>query len=490
MTGMGARPARGPAARMPAAQLLDALPPVRVEPDALQRIRDELARTGTRNAVLDDDPTGTQTVAGVPVLTGWDESDLRWALDAGPGSFFVLTNTRSLDAATARTLNEQVAERLRRAAAAAGDPPVRVVSRSDSTLRGHYPLETDVHEAAARAAGRPYDGVLLTPAYLAAGRLTVGDVHWTRDGDDVVPVGETEYAKDATFGYRSSDLHDWVSEKSGDRWSPQDVVSLDLTTIRSGGPDAVAALLSTVRDGRPVIVNAAAEEDFEVVVLGMLAAERDGQRFLHRNGPSLVRILSGLEPQPPLRGAQIYPQGPREGHGLVVVGSHVGNTSRQVERLLELPGLVHVELDVPALLASTDVTAFVHALAEPVASALDSSEVLVTTSRQLVIGADADQSLTIAGRVSRALVDVVALVRDARPLRFVVAKGGITSSDVATRGLGLRRAEIAGQLFPGIVSVWVSDDERDPGLPFVVFPGNVGDVTALADAVRHMRGEQ
>lgn len=467
---------------VPAASLLDRLPPVRTVPDALASIRTENARTGTRVAVLDDDPTGTQTVAGVPVLTSWSVADLRWAVDAGPGVFFVLTNTRSISPDAARARNTEIAANL---AAAADQVAVRVVSRCDSTLRGHYPLETDVHEAAAADAGRPYDGVLFSPAYLAAGRLTVDDVHWTRRDDELVPVATTEFAGDATFGYRSSNLRAFVTEKTGGRFAAAEVASLDIDTIRTGGPEAVRDLLLTIHGGRPVIVNAAAEEDLEVVVLGLQLAERAGRRFLHRSGPSLVRVLGGLAPTLPLRHEQLYPHGPRGGHGLVVVGSHVGHSTRQVAELVELPGIATVELDVPALLAG-DTDALVTATAGRVADALGRSDVLLATSRELVVGDTPQSSLEIAGRVAHALVAVVAAVHDARSLRFVIAKGGITSSDVATAGLQIRRAEVIGQLFPGMVSVWLAADGA--GLPFVVFAGNVGDTSALAQAVTLLRG--
>jgi len=473
---------------VPAGSLLGGLPPARAVPDALALIRAENERTGTRIAVLDDDPTGTQTVAGVPVLTSWAVSDLQWGMDAGAGTFFVLTNTRGGSPEVARARNAEIAANLETAAKAAGGARVRLVSRCDSTLRGHYPLETDVHQAAAEARGVPYDGVLFSPAYLAAGRITVNDVHWTRRGEELVPVASTEYARDATFGYRSSNLREFVAEKTDGRFRPEDVGSLDLDTIRSGGPEAVRDVLLAVRGGQPVIVNAVEEEDLEVVVLGVHLAEREGRRFLHRSGPSLVRVLGGLETRPPLRHEQLYPRGPRPGHGLVVVGSHVGHSTRQVAELLQLPGLTSVELNVPELLAATDTEAVVASAAAKVASALEHSDVLLATSRELVVGATPDESLEIAGRVSRALVWVVYGVHTAVPLRFVLAKGGITSSDLATEGLRIRRAEVIGQLFPGMVSVWLAaDGEADVGLPFVVFAGNVGETSALAEAVSMLR---
>ncbi|MBN9200813.1 MAG: hypothetical protein J0H70_05510, partial [Microbacterium chocolatum] len=49
----------------------------------------------------DDDPTGTQAVADLPVLSRWGVDDLGWALDTGAAAVYVLTNTRSHDAETA-----------------------------------------------------------------------------------------------------------------------------------------------------------------------------------------------------------------------------------------------------------------------------------------------------------------------------------------------------------------------------------------------------
>jgi len=301
-------------------------------------------------------------------------------------------------------------------------------------------------------------------------------------------VASTEYARDATFGYRSSNLREFVAEKTDGRFRPEDVGSLHLDTIRSGGPEAVRDVLLGVRGGQPVIVNAVEEQDLEVVVLGVQLAEREGRRFLHRSGPSLVRVLGGLETRPPLSHEQLYPRGPRAGHGLVVVGSHVGHSTRQVAELLELSGLASVELNVPELLAATDTEAVVASAAAKVASALEHSDVLLATSRELVVGATPEESLEIAVRVSRALVWVVYGVHTAVPLRFVLAKGGITSSDLATEGLRIHRAEVIGQLFPGMVSVWLAaDGEADVGLPFVVFAGNVGETSALAEAVSLLR---
>ena len=335
--------------------------------------------------------------------------------------------------------------------------------------------------------GRPYDGVLLVPAFLEAGRVTAGDVHWARIGGELVPVGETEFARDAAFGYRASDLRDFVAEKSQGAIRPGDVRSISLTDIRAGGPTRVGDLLAGVRDGAWVVVNGCEYSDLDTVAHGVLAAERAGRSFLFRTGPSFVRALLGMGPKAPLRGKRLWPGGRPPGHGLIVVGSHVGQTSRQVAALRARGGVTAIELDVPALVRGDDVTGPV---ARQVAEALGRSEVLLYTSRTVVPGRDRAGGLAIARTVSAALSRIVREALAAAPA-WVVAKGGITSHDVATRGLGIRRAEVAGQLFPGVISVFRPLDAAPEaiGRPFVVFAGNVGDEETLGQVVAILNGE-
>jgi uncharacterized protein YgbK (DUF1537 family) len=265
------------------------------------------------------------------------------------------------------------------------------------------------------------------------------------------------------------------------------VLSLSLADIRTGGPERVRDLLSGVRDGRWVVVNATEYSDLDTVALGVLLAEQDGRSLLFRTGPSFVRALAGMGPKAPLRGAELYPDGRAAGHGLVVVGSHVGQTSRQVAALQARGGVTPVELDVAALLDGADVVA---ATAAAAAGALAGSDVALYTSRTLIPGRDRDDSLAIARTVSAALSGVVAKVLKADPA-WVVAKGGITSHDVAVRGLGIRRAEVAGQLFPGVISVFRPLDAAPAaiGKPYVVFAGNVGDEDTLAEVVGILNGD-
>lgn len=468
-------------------ELFGSAPPPRRVPDARAIIRRRVRDAGAALVVLDDDPTGSQSVQHVPVLTAWSGDDVEWAYTQPSDVFFVLTNTRSLgEAETARTMRDVVNALDEVAARHVGR--YISLSRGDSTLRGHFPLEVDVLASIAREHGRAYDAILIVPAYFEAGRVTSHDIHYARHGDLFIPVGSTEYARDATFGFRSSNLRHYVEEKTRGRVAAADVRSLTLDDIRLGGPERVAQILAECHGETHVVVNALVEADLEVVALAALEVEAAGTRLLYRTGPSFVPVRAGLVAHPPVTGEQIFGTARRRGHGLVIVGSHVELTNRQVAKVLDIPGMTRVELDVPALLDPAQHEDVMRRTGEDLVAALQRRDVVLVTSRSRVVGSTAASSLDIARRVSASIVRLAKKARETG-VAWVIAKGGITSSDVATAGLGMRRAHVLGQLFPGIVSVWVSDDGDDlAGLPYVVFAGNVGDDDSLVQAVRVLRG--
>jgi uncharacterized protein YgbK (DUF1537 family) len=495
-TGRPAVPSPAAAGAVPLERLLADQPPVLDVGDNLDQIRQ-----GRRVVFLDDDPTGTQTIADLPVLTSWSVADLQWALQQQTTGFFVLTNTRSLSETDAAERNRQVVDALHRAATA---EQVRYVlaSRSDSTLRGYYPLETDVLSEELAARGTVVDGVVICPGYVEPGRLTIDSLHWTRTPEGMIPVSKSEFAKDASFGYRSSDLRDWVEEKTGGRIPRDQVATITLTDIRVGGPDRVGEILAELRDGQPVVVDTVEDADQQVVVLALLRAEAAGKNFIYRIGPSFVRARTGQRATPPAdtqRLRQILATQPTDTddtrpatkHGLIAVGSHVGLTTRQLDRLRDRGKIIELELDVSTLLDDSARNRHVNDVAAEAAKVLRNndadSDVVIRTSRTLVTGDDAVSSLVIARTVSAALVGTVReIVSQIRP-SFVLAKGGITSSDTATEGLGMTRAWCRGTMLPGIISLWEPVTGLAQGIPYIVFAGNVGDDDALAAVVDTLR---
>jgi uncharacterized protein YgbK (DUF1537 family) len=446
--------------------------------DPLPKIRQQVAASGVKIVVLDDDPTGTQTIYGVRVLTRWPVDELTKELLRPEPLVYLLTNSRSLPLEQAQALNREIAINLRSASQKTGRQ-FSLVSRSDSTLRGHFPGEV---QSLLKELDQPNDGILIIPFFLEGGRYTIEDIHYVAEGEYLVPAAETEYARDATFGYEFSNLRQWVSEKYKGRVLPEQVASIDLATLRQNGPEAVADSLEVLKDNQVCIVNAASYRDMEVFVAGLLQAEEHGKRFIFRTAASFVRVRGGLAPRGLLTSGELGCS-PDRGGGLVIAGSYIQKSSAQIEALRVLPGVVSIEVDVPRLLNPSEREEVIAWAAKAAGDAITTGKVaLVYTSRTLVRGSDAVTSLEVGRLVSRALVEIVRSI-DTAPA-WVVAKGGITSSDVATHGLDVFRAVVLGQILPG-VPVWrTAAESRWPGLVYVVFPGNVGGPYALAEVVR------
>lgn len=445
----------------------------------LDQIRDNNDRSNRKIVVLDDDPTGTQTVYDTPVLTTWGVDELAAAFESPGNLFYVLTNSRSLTEPKAIELANEIGANLNEAAQQTEQRFV-VVSRSDSTLRGHYPAEVD---AIAAAVGTSDAVHVIAPFFLQGGRYTIGDVHYVAEDEQLIPAAETPFAQDAAFGFQNSNLRRWVVEKHQGSIGEDQIASVDLNELRSPDLSRLAERLAKLTPGSVCIVNAASMRDMEAFVLAAQNAEQQGQTFVYRTAASFVQAFAGLEPRELLTQDEMVDGDTQT--GLVVVGSYVPKTTQQLKCLIDNePDLKSVVLDVDKLLAD-DSESYLQQLTELVNESLQSSNVVLSSSRKLVTGGDAASSLSIGNRVSDALVSVVRRLTK-RP-RFLIAKGGITSSDVATKGLQARHSMVLGQILPG-VPVWkMPADSHFPGIAYVVFPGNVGGTNALLEAFQKLK---
>jgi uncharacterized protein YgbK (DUF1537 family) len=453
-------------------QLLAALPSESVEHD----VRALVDRVNRKVIVLDDDPTGTQTVHGVPVVTGWTVEQLRSELlDPGRTSY-VLTNSRSMDEKQAVTLNREVAHNLCTAARETQRDFV-VISRSDSTLRGHFPAEMDALES---SLDQVFDAWVVCPFFEAGGRLTIGDVHYVAEDERLIPAAQTPFARDASFGYEHSNLREWVQEKSHGRFASERITSLSIDELRSADTSSLVAKLTNLSSPSVCIVNAATASDLMTATRVLLEAEAVGRRFLYRTAASFVATRSAVSARPLLAADELACD---SGRGvLIVVGSHVPKTTSQLQHLLERVQPTAVEIEVARLEHQESWRRHLEESAERASRQLDASRtVVVYTSRQLFRPRRVDP-LAVGKQVSRGLVEVVRRLR-VRP-RVIIAKGGITASDLATEACALKRAIVLGQVLPGI-PVWrCGPESRFPKLPLVVFPGNVGSAAALTEVVQ------
>ncbi|KAI5660288.1 hypothetical protein M9H77_29081 [Catharanthus roseus] len=460
--------------------VLQSLPP-EWPVDLVQDIRTLVENNSKTLIVLDDDPTGTQTVHDIEVLTEWNVESLIEQFKKRPKCFFILTNSRALDSEKARKLIADICANLNTAAKSVENVDYTVVLRGDSTLRGHFPEEAD---AAVSILGE-MDAWIICPFFLEGGRYTIADTHYVADSDRLVPAGETEFAKDAAFGYKSSNLREWVEEKTGGRIPASGIASISIELLRKGGPDAVCERLCSLPKGSTCIVNAASERDMTVFAAGMIQAELKGKRFLCRTAASFVSARVGIIRKAPISPNDLGINSEKSG-GLIVVGSYVPKTTKQVEELKLQCGrlLKNIEISVEkvAMKSAEDTEDEITRAVEMADIFLKhQKDTLIMTSRELITGKTPSESLEINFKVSSALVEIVKRITT-RP-RYILAKGGITSSDLATKALGAKRAKIVGQALPGVPLWQLGPESKHPEVPYIVFPGNVGDSTALAEIV-------
>ncbi len=438
-------------------------------------IDQSIDRSQPKIIVLDDDPTGSQTVHSCLLLMHWDVETLRLGLRDKAPIFFVLTNTRALSPEAATAITREACQNLKRAIQLENIQDFLVVSRSDSTLRGHYPVETD---AIAAELG-PFDAHFLVPAFFEGGRTTRDSVHYLKVNGVDTPVHETEFAQDSVFGYKHSYLPDYVEEKTQGKIAANQVERFLLPEIREGVLDRLIKL----QDNHCGVVDGEVQADLDRFAQDILAAASQGKRFLFRSAASWLTALAHLPPQP------ISPESMhryvRDGKpGAVIVGSHVKKTTEQLQYLLQVPGIVGVEIDVAQLLKSHP--GFLQTITQRVQQIHDAGNtpVIYTSRAELQFDSRIDR-LAFGETVSDFLMDVLRALPTT--IGFLISKGGITSNDTLSKGLALNSAFLLGQVLPGVSMVRTEGNHPQfPNLPVVIFPGNVGDAQGLATVYQRL----
>jgi len=413
--------------------------------------------------VLDDGPTGCQTVHDVPVLFSWEKELLTALLEDQVHLFFILTNTRSMNRTRAMKVIGQVMKNLTEAGRKAGRS-FTVISRGESALRGHYPDE--LNAIAERLEGDNYMHCLI-PTFFPGGRYTCNDIHYVKEGDELIPVAETPLAGDSSFGYSHSDLPGYIEEKTGGEIPSSGVLSFSVEELRKGGPDYVREKLRS-SDLRACIVNAMAQSDLDVFAAGAWEAILTGKKILFRTGSSFINSFGCIPVKEPLDRSSLR-NTTGEG-GLIVVGSYADKTSRQILPLVESANIIPMELHVQELLAGLEkeiITSFAQRAEKLISMG---RHALIYTSRDLIASDDPKRSLEIKKAVSEAMVAIVKELKTTPA--FLVVKGSSTAQNIASKAFGFKQTTVIGRALPG-VPVFVTADR--PGMKFVIFPGNLGE---------------
>lgn len=447
-----------------------------------QMLAEEIKKSKKKFVVLDDDPTGVQTVHDITVFTDWSVSSMKKGFMLPDRIFYVLTNSRGLTEAQTTSLHKEVAEHVMQAADELHQE-FAIISRSDSTLRGHYPLETRLLKECLEAGGQPkIDGEILFPFFKEGGRYTAEDIHYVNYDDVLIPAGETEFAKDRTFGYRASNLCEYVEEKTKGEYKAESVVRISLYSLRGGEVNVIKHQLLEVQNFNKVIVNALDYEDVKVFCTALYQAMAEGKNFLFRTAASFVKVLGGVTDIPLLTRKDMVQEESKNG-GIIVVGSHTQKTTEQVEQLRQVPGLEFIEFNSDLVLEDC-LEEEVNRVNQFSEEAISQGKTVVAYTKRKLLEVEHDtkeQALLRSVKISEGVQSLVGNL-NVKPA-FVIAKGGITSSDVGVKALQVSQALVLGQIRPGI-PVWKTDEaSRFPGIPYVIFPGNVGAKETLREAV-------
>lgn len=456
---------------------------VQNEKEIEKELKDEIEKNHKKIIVLDDDPTGVQTVHDVSVYTDWSEESIRSGFEEKTRMFYILTNSRGFTIEQTTLCHKEIIERIDKISKKTGKEYL-IISRGDSTLRGHYPLETELLREGFEADGtKRVDGEIICPFFKEGGRYTIENIHYVKTGNQLIPAGQTEFAKDKTFGYQSSDLCEYIEEKTKGQYPAKSVTYITLKELREQQIDRIMEKLMKVQGFGKVVVNAVDYYDLKVFTIALYRAMSRGKNFMFRTAAALVKVMGGVSDKPLLTRKEMVVKESKNG-GIVVVGSHTKKTTSQMEELRKIEGLVFLEFNSDLVL---DEKAFEKEIIETVKKEeelIENGKTVVVYTRRKLLSVENDtkeEALLRSVKISNAVQSLVGKLK-VTPA-FVVAKGGITSSDIGTKALRVKKANVMGQICPGI-PVWQTGKEsKFPMTPYIIFPGNVGEVTTLREAV-------
>ncbi|MDO5776098.1 MAG: four-carbon acid sugar kinase family protein [Eubacteriales bacterium] len=451
-------------------------------------LSEEIAKNPKKIIVLDDDPTGVQTVHDIAVYTHWDKDSIRQGFAEEKHIFFILTNSRAFTEEQTIKAHNEIADVIEEVSKETGIEYI-IISRGDSILRGHWPLETEIlRDSFEKHTGKKVDGEIMCPFFKEGGRLTIDNVHYVRYGDELVSANETEFAKDKTFGYSAETLPGYVEEKTHGRYKASDVVCISLEDIHDMNIDKIESQLMSVTGFNKVVVNAISRKDVKVFCVALYRAMAKGKTFMFRSAAAFVKVFANIKLQPFLTREQMIFDNSANG-GIIVVGSHTNKTSEQLEHLKEIKDIEFIELN--ANLVKDDEVfqaEFERCLKLEEKYISEGKTVCCYTTRALITAdtGNKEDELRLAVKISDAVQNLVGKL-NVRPA-FVIAKGGITSSDIGVKALGVMRAYVLGQIGPGIPVWQTGNRSKWPGIPYVIFPGNVGEADTLKEMTQKLLG--
>ncbi len=442
--------------------------------------------------IFDDDPTGSQTVYGCPLLLNWDEKTLEKAFIKPSPLIFILANTRSLSSVLAIKKTREICSSIKKFFLRQGYSieDYFYISRGDSTLRGHGVLEPKI---LAEELG-PFHATFHIPAFLEGGRTTENRIHYLNG----TPVHETDFGRDSVFGFSTSDLAEWIEEKSFGKIKAKNILHIDIDQLdmafnNEDGFRSLLSFLLRLENNISVVVDAKLPHHLKTLARAIKLVSKE-KRFLFRTAASFINSLSELPPNPKNSAdlASLKSKNNKLEYkpGLIIVGSHVKLATDQLEFLLKDNSCKGLEIPVSKLaevFALEDYKNEIQELEEILLSKIDDilgikKTPVLYTSRVEIKFSSYSKRMNFGLELAKFMAILVGKIND--KFSYIISKGGITTQLLLQNGLNFNQVDLQGQILPGL-SIVISNTDQNM-LPVVTFPGNLGDKKTLLESFKLM----
>ncbi|MDC3168940.1 hypothetical protein OA853_00990 [Prochlorococcus sp. AH-716-E17] len=438
--------------------------------------------------VIDDDPTGSQTVNNCLLLLKWDYSTLIKGFQSKSNLFFILANTRSLSENDAKLRLVEICNALKNVISKESYKEEFIfVSRGDSTLRGHNFLEPKIMNDCLG----PFDATFHIPAFIEGKRITIYGDHFV----DNVPVSQTIFAKDKIFGYKTSNIKKLLFQKSKSQIKFSDIQNLtisELKVLESKEKNIVFNKIRNLKENSHVIVDVENYSQLKKFSLSIKKLSKQ-KKFLFRTAASFISSISAVKDNPlePFFYSLIRRKNREKKFipGFFVIGSYVEISTIQLKKLLEKSDCIPIELDVFELLIifklknyQDQLVLFKNKLLAQIRSILkqENTPVLFTSRKEVSLGNNYEQ-VNFYNYLAHFISEVVSDLKN--EIGYLVSKGGITSNVILSNGFKANYVYLQGQIITG-VSLVTFKLENDESLPIVTFPGNIGNKDSLVNVWR------
>ncbi len=437
--------------------------------------------------VIDDDPTGSQTVHDCLLLLKWDYSTLVKGFESESNLFFILANTRSLSENDAKLTIEEICRNLKAVITSETyEEEIIFISRGDSTLRGHNFLEPSVINSCLG----PFDSTFHIPAFIEGKRFTVNGSHFV----DSIPINQTIFARDKIFGYETSNVKNLLFQKSKSQINLDDIQNLflsDLENLNDEENNIVFKSLKSLKNNKHVVVdieNYAQLNKFSLTIKKLTKQKK----FLFRTAASFISAISKKKSNPQddrfFSNLRIENKEKSFLPGLVIIGSYVELSTLQLKNLLEINICQPIELDVYEFFRITSLennqkprNLFKNKFLREIRISFSNGKSPVLFTSRKFMSLEYSEQFNFYNSLALFIAEIVADLK--YEIGYLISKGGITTNAILSNGLNADYVYLEGQIKTGI-SVVTHKLQNDQKLPIVTHPGNIGTKDSLVNILK------